>query len=245
MSLESRKEKLDYLSKKLRKKKFMAILLALFTFGVNVFAWFIFSTHSEYTYDGKVASWDIELRENGSIVNNFIIAADMKPGMTDFEKHYVVNNLGDVDARLTYTIESVKIMGRTVDLTGVTDSVDYMKTFYPFSLDVSSDKTVIAAGTSANFDVVVSWDFEDATAYYKLNEIYDFDDSFKYYTKSGTTYTEFAATSSNYTSNRNNLFLEKDDADTYFGMKCGTYQNDTSLPCLEVKFELTVEQNHA
>ena len=243
MSLETRKETLDLLSRRLRKRKFMAILLALFTLSVNAFAWFVFSTHSDYTYEGKVASWDVELREGGELVNDFIIAVDMKPGMSDFSKNYVVNNLGDVDAKLSYTIDSVKLMGRTVDLTGISDPVNHLKTFYPFVVDINSDKTVILQGQSANFNVEVSWDFEDDTAYYALNNIYDFDETFKYYTKSGSTYNEFAATSANYVSNRANLYLQKDDADTYFGMKCGAYQESTDLPCLEIKFQLTVEQN--
>ena len=46
MDLQARKEKLDLLSSKLKKKKFWAILLALFTLSVNAFAWFVFSKYS-------------------------------------------------------------------------------------------------------------------------------------------------------------------------------------------------------
>ncbi len=244
MDLQTRKEKLDLLNKRLKKKKFMAILLALFTLGVNAFAWFVFSTHSEYEYEGQVASWDIDIKEGGQLVNDFIIAVDMKPGMTDFNKTYEVNNNGDVDAKLTYEIESLKIMGRDVDLTGVADPVAYLSSFYPFSVTISSNKSIINPNSSANFSIDVIWDFEDATSYYALDNIYDFDSSFIYYKKSGSTYTPFEVTSSTYAANRSTLYLEKDDADTYFGMKCGTYQDNSGLKCLEIKILLIVEQNN-
>ena len=244
MSLETRKEKLDFLQKRMKKKKIMALLLALFTLGVNAFAWFVFSTHAEFTYEGQVTSWDVELQEGEHAVNNFIIAVDMEPGMTDFEKEYVVNNYGGVNARLTYEVTSLSILGTTVDLTGVADPIAYLQTFYPFSIDISSDKTVILSGDEAEFDVVISWDFEDATAYYQMNEVYNFDDSFIYYQKSGNVYTPFAVTSSTYTANRSSLYLEKDDADTYFGMNCGTYQDTTGLSCLELQISLAIEQDN-
>ena len=242
MSLETRKEKLDYLQKKLKKKKFMALLLALFTLGVNAFAWFVFSARSDFTYDGQVAAWDVELREGQNLVNNFIIAVNMKPGMTDFEKEYTVNNLGGVTARLKYEVTSLSILGTTVDLTGVADPITYLNTFYPFSIDISSDKTIIPSGDDAEFDVVVSWDFEDATAYYRLNEVYTFDNTFTYYQKTGSTYTPFEVTAATFAANRNNLYLEKDDADTYFGMQCGTYQDTSNLSCLVAQITLTIEQ---
>ena len=244
MDLQTRKEKLDLLNSRLKKKKFMAILLALFTLGVNAFAWFVFSTHSEFEYDGQVASWDIELKEGGQLVNDFIITANMKPGMTTVTKNYEINNLGDVDAKLTYSIESLKIMGRDVDLTGISDPVNYLGTFYPFSVSVSSNKSIINPNSTANFSVIISWDFENAASYYALDSIYDFDSSFTYYKKEGSTYTPFEVAASTYGANRSSLYLEKDDADTYFGMKCGTYQDSSGLNCLEVKILLTVEQNN-
>ncbi|MBP5678882.1 MAG: hypothetical protein J6X28_03545 [Bacilli bacterium] len=243
MDLQTRKEKLDALNSRLRRKKFVAILLALFTLGVNAFAWFVFSTHSDYTYDGRVAAWDVEVKEGEQLVNNVIVAVDMKPGMTDFSKTYTINNLGEVTAKVSYAVKSFTILGRTVNMSSISNVDNYLQNYYPFSIQVSTNKTTIAPGESATFNVVVHWDFEDSTAYYQLNDIYDFNETFSYYTKSGSTYNVFNATSENYAANRNSLYLEKDDADTYFGMECGTYQDTTHLTCLELKLVLTVEQN--
>ena len=244
MDLQTRKEKLDTLNRRLRRKKFMAILLALFTLGVNAFAWFVFSTHSEYEYDGQVASWDIEVKEGEQLINDVTVAVDMKPGMSDFVKTYVINNYGDVDAKVSYSVQSFTILGRNVDMTGVSDENDYLSTFYPFSIQITTSKNVIEKNGTANFNVVVTWDFEDSIAYYGLNNIYDFDSTFQYYTKSGTAYTPFDATSANYATNRSSLYLQKDDADTYFGMNCGTYQDTSGLSCLELHLLLKIEQNN-
>ena len=243
MNLQTRKEKLDALNRRLRHKKVMAILLALFTLGVNVFAWFVFSTHTEFEYDGTVTSWDVQLREGEEVVNDFIVAFDMKPGMATFQKEYEIDNSGGVVAKMSYTIDSIKLMGRTVDLTDVSDPVEHLRTFYPFVVDITSDKTVIPIGDTATIDVVVDWDFEDSSAYFALNNIYDFDQNFVYYKKNGSNYETFEAASSNYDANRSTMYLGKDDADTYFGMQCGVYQDSTDLPCLEIKLLLTVEQN--
>ena len=243
MDLQTRKEKLDALQSRLKRKKFIAILLALFTLSVNAFAWFVFSTHSDYTYDGRVAAWDVQVKEGETIVNDVTVAFDMKPGMTDVSKSYTINNLGEVDAKVTYSVKSFTLLGRTVDMSGITDEDDYLQNFYPFSVRVSTDRTVVSPQGSAHFNVVIHWDFEDSTAFYGLNNIYDYDETFSYYTKTGSTYNPFAATAANYEANRSMLYLEKDDADTYFGMKCGTYQDTQGLPCLELVLLLTVEQN--
>lgn len=242
LDLQTRKEKLEYLQKKMKVKKYMALILALFTLGVNAFAWFVFSFHADYTYEGKVSSWDVEVKEDDHLVNNFLISVNMEPGMTDFVKEYEINNNGEVDASVDFEITALSIMGRTINLANVGDPVTYLSTFYPFSILIETDASVVGPGETGHFTLTVSWDYEDTTKYYRLNEIYDYNSTFKYYKLSGTTYNEYTVTSSNYLSNRNTLYLYKDDADTYFGMGCGTYQSSSGLNCLEATIALSVEQ---
>ena len=244
MDLQTRKEKIDLLQRKMKKKKVWAILLALFTLGVNAFAWFVFTKYAQYDFSGNVASWDVEFRdENDVLVEDMLVSVNMKPGMDTFTTSYDVNNLGDVKADFSYDITSFSILGRTVDLTGVDDVETYLSSFYPFSIDFAATKSVISQGETSTFTVTVDWDFEDNTAYYGLNEIYDYNSTFNYYKKSGSSYTVFNATSENYASNRSTLFLEKDDADTYFGMQCGAYQDESGLDCIEIKLVLKAEQS--
>ncbi len=245
MDLQTRKEKLDLLSKRFKKKKFWAILLALFTLSVNAFAWFVFSKYSEYQFTGSVAAWDVEMRdENQQLVNNIIVTVNMKPGMQTFTKTYDINNLGGVDAKFTYELQSLKILGRDINVYGIQNQNTYLTTFYPFSINLASNKSVIQGGDSATFTTTVNWSFEEANKYFALNNIYDYNPTFKYYKLVNDEYTEFAVSDTNYIANRDSLFLEKDDADTYFGMMCGEYQDTNNLDCIEMKVLLKVEQNN-
>lgn len=244
MDLQTRKEKLDALNKRLKHKKIMAILLAVFSLGINAFAWFVFTTRAEVKVNGKVASWDVQLRdEDDQLVNSVVINVDMEPGMLEVSKRYEVDNRGEVSVDLTYEVESMTLMGRDVDLTGIADVNNYLKTYYPFSIDLSTDKTIIPSDDTGKFFVKVNWEFERANTYFSLNNIYDYTDGFTYYKKSGSTYTAFETTSENYAANRDTLYLEKDDADTYFGMQCGSYQNATNESCLVLTVKVLVEQH--
>ena len=127
MSLQTRKERLEYLQKKLRKKKYMALLFAFFLLGVNAFAWFVFTTSVGVQVQANVAAWDIRLRdENNQLVEEAVIEVTlMKPGMTTFSKTYTINNVGEVDAAFSYEVESISILGRNVNLSSVVDKEDY------------------------------------------------------------------------------------------------------------------------
>lgn len=241
--LQTRKEKLERINRKLKRKKYTAILLALFTLGVNAFAWFVFSTQVGAEVHGSVASWDIELtNSNNQLVNNVLIEVNMKPGMPDFSQTYQIHNQGEVDATFTYEVDSLSILGRNITLTGINDLDDYLENYYPFSITISSNKSVIPSLDTANFTVTVEWDFEDSTKYHALNNVYDFDPGFTYYQLSNGNYVEFNATSSNYLTNRSSLFLQRDDADTYFGSNCKTYEDTSNAACLQIGITLAVQQ---
>lgn len=244
MELQARKELLDRLSKRLRRRKFSAILFAFFLLGVNAFAWFVFNTQVGVEVQGNVASWDIRLRdEDNELVDEAVVeVVDMKPGMETFSKSYLLNNQGEVDASFSYSVEHISILGRNINLTNVNDKLGYCENYYPFSITFSKDMDVIPSLESARFSVIVNWNYEDNTKYYRLNEVYDYNDEFSYYKFISNQYTNFAATASNYLDNRNDLYLEKDDADTYFGMKCHEYEESSGHSCLEIGLLLKVSQ---
>lgn len=245
MDLQTRKEKLDTLNKKLKKKKLMAILLAIFSLGANAFAWFVFTTTSDVKVNGRVASWDVQLRdENDQFISSIIIDVDMEPGMLEVNRRYEIDNRSEVTVDLNYTINSFKLMGREVDLSGVTDAESYLKTFYPFTVEIATDGDTIDVDETGAFSVKVNWDYEKANTYFSLNEIYDYTNGFLYYKKEGTSYNVFNVTSSNYLANRSSLYLEKDDADTYFGMQCAKYQKETEKTCLELSLTVVIEQHN-
>lgn len=243
--LQARKEKLDYLNRKLKRKKFMAILFALFTLGLNAFAWFVYSTKVAVNLQGNIVAWDIQLRNGeNELVNNVLLDIDMVPGMLDYTQTYHINNAGDVDALFSVEVNSLRILGRTIDLSSVSNPIDYLENFYPFSISLSTDQEVITSMNSATFTVLVEWDYEDNTEYHALNEAYDYDEGFQYYIHNNSGYHPFNISSSDYLANRSYLYLERDDADTYFGMMCKDYENTSGASCLQLGLSLKVVQDN-
>ena len=63
MKKQITREQLESLRKSLNKRKYFSILLALFTLGVNIFAWFAFSANAGLELDANVAAWDVEFKD--------------------------------------------------------------------------------------------------------------------------------------------------------------------------------------
>jgi len=241
------RDKIHLLRKKLKKQKYISLLLALFTFGVNIFAWFAFSANAGLGIDATIAAWDVEFKDNGEISRNmFIEVSKMKPGMSDFVRTIEVNNKSDVVAKFSYEFVSMSLLGHVINISSIDDMNEYLSSFYPFSVHFTPSSDEIAANGSITFDVRVTWPFEDVdgtTTYYKQNDVYDYNDTFLYYTKTGERYDLFnVASSSVYNSNKSSLYLEKDDADTYFGIACHHYEEESGQPCLTMNLRLLVEQ---
>lgn len=248
MKEQKQKEMLASMSKSLRKRKYFSILLALFTLGVNIFAWFAFSANAGLSLEGTVASWDVDFKEGDVVFRNFYIeVSKMKPGMTTHHTDIEIENRGDVTADFTYEVNSFTLLGNTVNLANKADVFDYLENFYPFSISFTAGGTSVPANGTLDFDVDVSWPYETTPIpYFQMDENYSFNDTFIYYTKSGDDYSPYAvANASAYAFARNSLYLEKDDADTYFGMQCAAYEQTSGQPCLTLNMRLLVTQaNH-
>ena len=229
--------------KKRRKKLIFPLLFILFTLSINAYAWFAFISQATLNVDMSVASWDVDFTENNVVTNSVNVAiTDMMPGMLDFSHTVQINNHGDVNADVTYMLTEMKVLGNTINVSNSNQVLTNFRTKYPFVLNVSTSSNTIAPNSSTDFDIDLSWEYENTSKYYKLDNLYTFNPSFIYYLKNGDNYTETTVTSANYNSLRDNLYLYKDDADTYFGEKCGKYEKDNNLPCIEMKFKIVVQQ---
>ena len=246
MEEQKEKKKLIAINKKLIQKKYISIFLALFTLGVNIFAWFAFSANAGLQLEATVAAWDIEFKDNGEAVNNLIVqVTKMKPGMDDFVKTIVVNNNSDVDADFDYEIESATLLGKTIPITSQTQIFNQLNNRYPFSVFFVTTGTVISHNNVITFDVNATWDYESPTPiYYQLDNIYDYDASLTYYKKVNNNYVEYTPTSeTDFIDQRSNLYLEKDDADSYFGERCYQYEAANSKACLVLTVKLVAIQS--
>ena len=229
--------------KKRRKKLIFPLLFILFTLSINAYAWFAFISQATLNVDMSVASWDVDFTENNVVTNSVNVAiTDMMPGMLDFSHTVQINNNGDVNADVTYMLTEMKVLGNTINVSNSNQVLTNFRTKYPFVLNVSTSSNTISPNSSTDFDIDLSWEYENSSKYYKLDNLYTFNPSFIYYLKNGDNYTETTVTSANYNSLRDNLYLYKDDADTYFGEKCGKYEKDNNLPCIEMKFKIVVQQ---
>ncbi len=243
---QTNEETIIKLRKALLKRKYISIFLALFTLGVNIFAWFVFTTTANVGLDATVASWDVQFRdEQDMVMQNFVIdITKMKPGMTDFSKTITVNNHSDVDADFIYEVTSFELLGHAIYNSNL---YYYLNTRYPFSLTLNASKTVLNASDEVEFDIGLTWPYEtNQEVYYSLDDAYEYDSTLPYYQLSENTYSlSNVPNQSTYNSIRSSLFLKKDDADTYFGMRCNDYETSTGNACLRVNLRLLVQQRNS
>ena len=242
------REKIEALNKRLKKKKYVSILLAFFTLGVNIFAWFAFSANVGLELDATVASWDVEFRDENEVLSKDVEVevSKMKPGMDDFVKTITVETKSDVESSFSYEVTSFSLLGHTIDLTTKSDVTTYLKEFYPFSVRLIPSKVTLTKDDSITFDVSVIWPYEvTPTPYFAQDEVYSFNDSFIYYQQSSGSYSETEVTSSTYDSLKSSTYLEKDDADSYFGIECHKYEENSGKACLVLKLRMLVEQKNS
>ncbi|MBR2998139.1 MAG: hypothetical protein IKF37_03565 [Bacilli bacterium] len=234
-------EKRENWKKAIIKKKYVSIFLALFTLGVNIFAWFAFSANASLSLDATVAAWDIEFKEDDVETHDVEInIAKMKPGMSDYAKTVMVYNHSDVVADFSFEVTSFTLLGNTIS---VNDPATYLKTNYPFKVNFTPSANYIGINQYISFDTIVHWGFEETDKYYTMDSVYTYDPGFVYYINNGEEYVEFEVSDSTvFDNNKNRLYIEKDDADSFFGMQCALYEKDTGKSCLSLTLRLLAQQ---
>lgn len=143
-------------------------IISLFFIAVSftsiTLAWFAYSGIAKTTTKIDVKAWHISFdKENDPETNNITISVpSIYPGMQTAYDSINIKNLGDSDAKLSYKVDSVTILGNT---TKAPLSFGYLEdkiaNDYPFSVNVSLDKKYIEAKTGeAAINIAVSWPFD-------------------------------------------------------------------------------------
>lgn len=248
MRKKANEEKIIALKKALLKRKYFSILLALFTLGVNIFAWFVFTTTAQLGLDATVAAWDVQFRDDSDqAMQSFVIdITKMKPGMDDFTKTISVYNRSDVDADFIYEVLSFDLLGHHFETGNSNDMINNLKSNYPFLVTFNASKNILNASDEVQFDVSLTWPYEtNEPHYYKQDDVYNYESSLSYYRYLNNIYSLYNVPDvSTYNSNKTSLYLDKDDADTYFGMKCHEYEESTDKACLSLNVRLLVQQRN-
>ena len=237
------------LQKQRKRIKRRSIFLALFVLGVNAYAWFVFISSASVNVRSNVISWDVNfLDENSEVKDLQILTSDLYPGMDTYTKTIKIKNNSDLRAKFEANIDSINVLGEEVSNSSNTyeEKVDYLKNTYPFIVNITYPKDILDKNDSMDLVITIDWPYEKTDAYardyYKLTNQYKYDDSVIYYKLVNNSYVDAGITSANFDSNKLNLYLEKDDADSYLGYSCKTYKDNTAQSCFNFHLVLTVTQ---
>ena len=148
------------------KLNLVSIVFAVVSFISVSFAWFAYSGLVDVKTEVGVKAWYIEFEKNNEVVSNDIIISlsDLYPGMEPLSEVITIQNLGDSDAKLKYSIDYARILDDNKDYYTINDDYtsdrieDALAHNYPFSINATLSKTRINAKDSdAEFIVTVSW----------------------------------------------------------------------------------------
>ena len=237
------------LQKQRKRIKRRSIFLALFVLGVNAYAWFVFLSSASVNVKANVVSWDVNfLDENSPVKDMEIITEDLYPGMPKYQKTIKVYNRSDVRASFSFKVDSITVLGEeTMNGTDTTeDAINYLKDTYPFIVTFDYDKTTLEKDDHLNFTINIEWPFEKgevlAKDYYKLTKQYKYDPSVSYYSLLNGNYVEETISENDFNTDKTNLYLEKDDADSFWGSTCKAYKAENEEVCFKFHILLTVTQ---
>jgi len=237
MSMKKLKDNDIYNSLQKNKKNLIKISLLFVLLGVsiNAFAWLSSNNTATVDAEANVSSWIVRFTHNDVDIKEETYELWMLPGMTDDEYPVHASNEGTTDATVSVEVTDLKILGNDVDLT----QANVMNKF-PFVFELPSGEITLAAGDETDFNTTVSWTYEE-DKYFPADDYYGYQEDFIYYTKNGSDYEEAEVTAATYDSLKANLYVYKDDIDTYFGQECGAYQNSTGKACItfKVKYKAT------
>lgn len=218
----------------------LAVLLA-----VNVYAWFVYIAKSDLTLSANVVGWSVTFSDGKVETDNLEInVIDAYPGMTPYQNRVYITNSGELNSTFRYEVDSINIMGYNVIDKSMTQQqiIESLKTTYPFNIDLTFSGDKMAPGESITFDTEFSWEYENEREYFKLDKYHVFDKTIKYYTFDGTNYNVENVTEENFAEKKQTLYMHRDDADGFFGIRCADYVEQSGKACVQVNLKLYVEQ---
>ena len=248
-SKENLKNTYEYLQKRRKYIKRRSLFLAIFVFGVNIYAWFTYVSKANLSIDANIIAWDINFLDNNEMIKDVdIMVDDLYPGMPQFTKSIKVTNSSDLKAEFEYKITEVTIQGKNSIPNGYTNEeiVNNLNNAYPFKIKFNTTKEELEKNDALEFEIIIDWDYESSdTKFYKLTNHYKYDSSVDYYIYSNDEYIiDNTVTQSNFESKKLDLYLEKDDADSFWGTSCNEYVSKTKKPCINFKVLLSAKQTN-
>ena len=145
--------------KLLLKLNLVSLFFVAISFVSITLAWFAYSGMSSATVDVGIKAWNIQFENNDQVVSNEIkiTLTDIHPGMDTKTENVDVNNLGDSDAQISYSIAYVRILNDEFTDITTEELKDKLSHDYPFHINMNLSKTYALAHDSSHFDISVSW----------------------------------------------------------------------------------------
>ena len=144
------------------KLNLMSVFFIALSFISITFAWFAYSGLAKVSTDIGVSAWYIQFKQGETDVSDDIVISldDVYPGMERKSEKVSIENLGDLDADISYDISSVRILDENISVNDLEqlELEDKLAHDYPFHVNINLDKSYAKSkdGTS-EFEVSVSW----------------------------------------------------------------------------------------
>jgi len=136
-------------------------LIALSSISVTL-AWFAYSGLAKVTTDIDIRSWLIEFEKDNTTVSNDIVISldDISPGMRTINETIKIKNSGDSNAKLSYSIMSVRILEDELDIENINQESlkDKLSHDYPFNININlGDNFILSNGNESKIELSISW----------------------------------------------------------------------------------------
>lgn len=158
------KKKKNYLLLFLKKNKIKTLLFLFIALAANTYAWFIYNRIVSANLEAHIKSWQVTI--DGAMDENITFEIDdLYPGMPEYSDEVTLTNDGELDATVTFKVQSIRILNDTytVGVNGETvESLEQRLANYPFSITMESSNSVVqSGGGQANLHLYVTWPFGD------------------------------------------------------------------------------------
>ena len=159
-----------------------------------------------------------------------------------------INNDGELPAEIEYNISSITLGEETFQATDYGDLITFVSERFPFDFQFNLDnKAIISSGEEKLLSLAIGWPFDYTSGsvrrYFKILDNYVYDPSVSYYRLDGSGNYVVAndiTSEALFNASKSNLYIERDDLDTFIGGICSPDVTD----CLKMGITLKATQKN-
>jgi len=160
-----KKKKKNILLLYLKKHKIKTLLLLFFALIANTYAWFVYNRVVSTNLTAHIKSWQVTIDGAKDEELTFEID-DLYPGMPEYNDTVSLTNDGELDAEVSFSIKSIRILDETYTVGEDGYTVESLQKKlddeYPFVITLeSSTDYVSSGGGTTDLKLYVTWDFGD------------------------------------------------------------------------------------